>query len=193
MKKLFIRVLRGSGIRDPGFGIRDSGFDRFAVRAQQGYVGRVPPSTGATRGGPADGLDDLRDFAGPEHRVDLRNLRLELLSIPLRHAAGDDEPLALAGLLQLGHLENGVDRFLLRLVDERARVDDEHVGVGGVARELMTGLLGEPKHHLGVDEVLRAAEGDHSNLHLRRSKDTRRIIMPAEQWLSLTMSMSRRY
>ena len=35
----------------------------------------------------------------------------------------------------------------------------------GVARELMAALLGEPEHHLGVDEVLRAAERHHSNLH----------------------------
>ena len=63
------------------------------------------------------------------------------------------------------HLEDGVDRFLLGLVDERAGVDDEHVGVGGIAGQLMPRLLGEPEHHLGVDEVLGAAEGDHSNLH----------------------------
>jgi hypothetical protein len=31
----------------------------------------------------------------------------------------------------------------------------------------MTRILGEPQHHLGVDEVLGAAERDHSNLHLR--------------------------
>ena len=70
-----------------------------------------------------------------------------------------------ARLLVLGHLEDGVDRLLLRLVDEGAGVDDEHVGVGGVAGQFVPLLLGEPEHHLGVDEVLRAAEGHHSNLH----------------------------
>ena len=102
---------------------------------------------------------------GAEDRVDLRNLRAQLVAIALRHAAGDDEALALAVLLELGHLEDGVDRFLLGLVDERAGVDDEHVGVGRVARQLVARLLGEPEHHLGVDEVLRAAEGDHADLH----------------------------
>ena len=33
-------------------------------------------------------------------------------------------------------------------------------------RELVAGLLREPQHHLGVDEVLGAAEGDQSNLHM---------------------------
>ena len=45
-------------------------------------------------------------------------------------------------------------------------VADHHaVGVGRVARELMPRLPGEPQHHLGVDEVLGAAERDHSDLH----------------------------
>jgi hypothetical protein len=67
----------------------------------------------------------------------------------------------------LGHLEDGVDRLLLRLVDERAGVDDEDVGGGGVAGQLVAGALRQPEHHLGVHEVLRAAEGDHANLHFR--------------------------
>ena len=41
----------------------------------------------------------------------------------------------------------------------------EHVGVGRVTGQLVPLLLGEPEHHLGVDEVLRAAEGHHSNFH----------------------------
>ncbi len=37
--------------------------------------------------------------------------------------------------------------------------------LGGVLRELVPALLREPEHHLGVDQVLRAAEGDHSDFH----------------------------
>ena len=65
----------------------------------------------------------------------------------------------------LSHLQDGVDRLLFCLVDERARVDDEDIGVGGLPGELVAGLLGEAEHDLGVDEVLGAAEGDHSDFH----------------------------
>ena len=63
------------------------------------------------------------------------------------------------------HLEDGVDRLLLRVVDERAGVDDDHVGVGRVGRDLVPGLLGDAQHHLAVDEVLGAAEGEKADLH----------------------------
>ena len=140
----------------PGLGTRGPGPDRLPVRSQQRYQsGRLAP----------DGVDDLLDLAGAEQGVDLRNLGAELVAIPLRHASGDHEPPALAGLLVLRHLQDGVDRFLLGLVDERARVDDEHIGFVGVTGKLMSCLLSEAQHHLGVDEVLGAAEGDQANLH----------------------------
>jgi hypothetical protein len=155
------------GWQVPGFGTRDSGLDRFAVRTQKRNrpsPGPRVPSPQPRAPGP-DCIHDLRHFTGPQHRVNLRNLRHQLATVTLSHATGDDEPLALAGLLQLGHLEDGVNRFLLGLVDERAGIDDEDVGILRIAGQLMARLLGEPEHDLGVDEVLRAAEGDHSNLH----------------------------
>ncbi len=108
---------------------------------------------------------DFRHLTRAENRVDLGNLLTQFVAIALRQAAGHDQSLTRAGLLVLRHLEDGVDRLLLRLVDERAGVDDEHVGVGGIAGQLMPLFLGEPEHDLGVNEVLGAAERDHSNLH----------------------------
>ena len=35
----------------------------------------------------------------------------------------------------------------------------------GLARDLVPGTFGKPQHHLGVDEVLGAAEGNQTNLH----------------------------
>ena len=49
--------------------------------------------------------------------------------VALREAAGDDELLAGAVLLHLGELEDRLDRLLLRLADEAARVDDDDLGV----------------------------------------------------------------
>ena len=63
------------------------------------------------------------------------------------------------------HLEDRVDRFLLGGIDERAGVDDEHVGLRRVLCELVTRLLREPQHHLGVDEVFRTAQTDQTDLH----------------------------
>jgi hypothetical protein len=65
----------------------------------------------------------------------------------------------------LRHLEDGVDRLLLGRVDERTGVHHEHVGVSGVAGDLVARLLGETEHHLGVDEILGAPERNKTNLH----------------------------
>ena len=98
----------------------------------------------------------------PSTRVDLGDLLLQLVAVPLGEAAGDDQPRAVAVALVLRHLEDRVDRFLLGRVDERARVDDEHLGVAGVGGDLVPRVAREAEHHLAVDEVLRAAEGDES-------------------------------
>ena len=40
----------------------------------------------------------------------------------------------------LRHLEDGVHRFALGRIDQRTRIDNEDLGFGGVARQLMTGF-----------------------------------------------------
>jgi hypothetical protein len=87
-------------------------------------------------------------FARSEHRVDLRNLGPQLIAVSFGHAAGHNQSAAGAGLLVFCHFEDGVDRLLLCLVDEGAGVDDEHVGVRGLARQFMSSLPGESEHHL---------------------------------------------
>jgi hypothetical protein len=88
------------------------------------------------------------------------------LEVDLSEPEADDEPAAGAVFLERRHLENRVDRLLLGRVDERAGVHHEDVGVGRVVRQLVTRLLSEPEHHLGVDEILRTTEGDETNLHI---------------------------
>jgi hypothetical protein len=93
--------------------------------------------------------------------IDLRNRFLQIAAILLDHAAGDDEPLD-AAPLPLGNLENRVDRFLLRRVNESARVDDDDVGLGKIIRNDDVRLLAQlAEHDLAVHEIFRAAEGDH--------------------------------
>ena len=109
--------------------------------------------------------DDLRDLARAEHGVDLRDLGAKLIAISLGQASGHDQSAAGAVLLPLRHLEDGVDRLLLGGVDERARVDHEHLGRRGILCELVARVPREPEHHLGIDEVLGTAERDETDLH----------------------------
>ncbi len=44
-----------------------------------------------------------------------------------------------------------------------ARVDDEHVGVFGVGRDLHAVRAHAAEHDLGIDEVLGATEGNHAD------------------------------
>ena len=64
-------------------------------------------------------------------------------------------------------MENRLDGFLLRGIDERAGVDDEHVGLAGIRGDLHAAPGGVAEHDLGIDEILGAAERDHADLHGR--------------------------
>jgi hypothetical protein len=103
-----------------------------------------------------DGADDLRDFAGAEDGVDLRDLLPQLVAVSLGEAAGDDEAPAGAGRLVLRHLQDRVDRLLLRLVDERAGVDDDDIGRGRIVRQLVNPpVAARPSITSESDEVFR--------------------------------------
>ena len=58
------------------------------------------------------------------------------------------------------HLEDRVDALLFGRVDERARVDDDDVGVLGRVDQRVAGGLDLAEHQLGVDLVLRTTERD---------------------------------
>ena len=62
-----------------------------------------------------------------------------------------------------GHLEDGVDRFLLGRVDEGAGVDDEDIGGFGVGGDARAGAVEQAHHDLAVDEVFGAAEADEAD------------------------------
>ena len=65
-----------------------------------------------------------------------------------------------AVVAQVGGLEQGVDRVLLRLLDEAAGVDHRDVGLRRVVHEAPAGGLEPPGELLGVDLVAGAPEGD---------------------------------
>ena len=154
-RRVSVVEIGGKGFRLPASGSRHG--DGFPVRTKEP----------CTRLG--DGADDLGDLSRAEDGVDFRNLFQQLGAVALRHAAGDDQLPARPRLLVFGHLQDGVDRLLLGLVDERAGVDHQYLGGFGVLGQLVPGLLGEPEHHLGVNEVLGAAQRHHADLHHRRA------------------------
>ena len=112
-----------------------------------------------------DRAHDLRHLAGAEHGVDLRDLGAQFVAVTLGKAPGHDQAAARAILLVPRHLQDRVNRLLFRRVDEGAGIDDEHVGRGLVLDELVPSLARQSEHHLGVDEILGAAEGHESNFH----------------------------
>ncbi len=94
-------------------------------------------------------------------------------AIAFHQAAGDNQPFGLADALILRHFENRVDRFLLRGVDETARVYDENVRLVGMRGELMPAGSELAHHHFTIDEVFRAAEADKTDFQGRYYKNNR--------------------
>jgi hypothetical protein len=86
--------------------------------------------------------------------VDLRHLLHDLEPVALGETPGDDQRATAPVLLELGRLQDRVDGFLARAVDEGAGVDDDALGVLGALAERETGLAQHPQHQLGVDLVL---------------------------------------
>ena len=117
-------------------------------------------------GAAGEDLLELEHVARAEEVVDLAHLLGQLARVALRQAPGDDQPLAHPVLLHLGHLEDGGDGLLLRLADEAAGVDHDHLGQGRIALHPVAAALGDAEHHLAVDPVLRAAEADEMDRRL---------------------------
>jgi hypothetical protein len=67
------------------------------------------------------------------------------------------------GLAKFVRFENGIDTFFLGGVDERAGVDDDHVGAGGVIGDFDAALHQRTEHDLGIDQVLGATEADQAD------------------------------
>ncbi len=88
-----------------------------------------------------------------EHGVGLGQLRGQFVAVALGEAADGDDLLA-----GVGGGQDGVDRVLLRRVDEAAGVDDEDVGVGLVG-ELPVARTQAGSQLFGVDLVAGTAKG----------------------------------
>lgn len=101
-------------------------------------------------------LDDTSIGTSPYNAVDFGDKGLKLFAVTLRKATGNNELLSL--LLALRVFKNYFGRFGLCRIDERTRVDDDGIRVGGIRNELVARGAELRYHDFGVDEILGAAE-----------------------------------
>ncbi len=134
-------------------------------------VERLPYVIGQRRRARQQPLDDrpgVGHLVKTDEGVHLRHLCHQLLGKPLGHAPGDDQPLACpsAQPALLVRLEDRFDGLLLRRINKRAGVDDQHVGLLGIGGDLHPALDDAAEHHLRVHEVLRTTEADDPDFDL---------------------------
>ena len=110
----------------------------------------------------ADG-DDAFQFVGADEGVDFGQFLADIAAVAFDQAAGDDQFAGAADFLVLGHLEDGVDRFLLGGVNEAAGVDDEYVGLIGMGGEFVAFGDELPHHDFTIDEVFGTAQTDETD------------------------------
>ena len=102
---------------------------------------------------------DLRDLVNAHERVHFGQEFGQFVAETLRQATGNNQTLAaMVRLADFGGFENGVHAFLLRGVNERAGVDDDGVGLGGVIGDFHAAFQKRAEHDFGVHEIFGAAE-----------------------------------
>ena len=109
------------------------------------------------------GFDDAFDFPGTHDGVHFRNLFQNLLAEALHQASGNNQFLSGAEFLVLSHFQNRVDGFFLRGFNKTAGVDHEDLRIIGARREFVAFAGKNAHHHLAVDEVFGAAQGDETD------------------------------
>ena len=149
----------GTAIAEAARSTGEMGRSRRRSDGRVGLVGLAPDDR-AEPGGDVGVVVEAQDGVGLRQRLG------EVLAVALGQAAdGHDGLGTAAGLLQLGlevgRLQQRVDRVLLGRLDEAAGVHDHGVGVGGVVDEQEAVGLEPAGELLGVDLVAGAPERHH--------------------------------
>ena len=126
-----------------------------------GFGFEIEPDRLAAGARVVEQLGDRGVGAGADHAVDLGDQRLQLIAEALRETARDDQLLSRA--LALGVFEDRLGRLGFGRVDESAGVDDDRVCLVGLRDERPARRAELRDHHLGIDQVLRAAQRDERN------------------------------
>ena len=103
--------------------------------------------------------------ANADNGIDLGDLLNDLLLVALSQAAGHNDLEVRIFLLVLAGHQDILDSFGLGGLDEAAGVDDDNVSLGGVSHGGVAVLDEGVAEYVGVNLVLRAAEGDNGNFH----------------------------
>ena len=119
---------------------------------------------------PVEQFDNTWCVRCAHEKIDFGQLFLQFLLVALRHAAADDQQLALAVLLLVGDFENGFDRFLLGVADKGAGVDHDDIRLAFVGDDgkAFGGQVAE--HDFGIDKVFRAAQADQADIMFRQGR-----------------------
>ncbi len=122
-----------------------SGADDPRRLADGGAV--VPDDTGGLSTGYLfDNLGDAVITAHADNGVHLRKLILHLRLIELGQAAGNNKLFQPAGFLEARRFQNGVDCFLLRVLNESAGINDNDIRLGLIRNQGVSGLPDAEDH-----------------------------------------------
>ena len=84
---------------------------------------------------PANDRRDVPEAVQPDKRIDLGQALLELATVTLGKASGNDHPAAASPPAQGAGRQDGVNRFLACVADKRARVHEDDVGCFRLGRD----------------------------------------------------------
>jgi hypothetical protein len=101
----------------------------------------------------------------PEEEIHVGHLLSQLVLVALHQTADGDHRLDVARLFQIGGVQDGLDRFALRGVDEPTRIHEHDIGRTQVPHDLGTVPYEVAYQTLRVDGRLVTAEGDDAEFH----------------------------
>jgi len=132
-------------------------------RGQRKEFAAIARDVGLVFGPGEDGAEAIRNVRVVVEAQDCVGLGKrvgELFAVPLGEAADCDDRLGAAGVLVVGRGQEGVDRILLRGLDETAGVHHHGVRLGGVLDEPEATGFEPAGEFLGVDIVAGTAQRD---------------------------------
>jgi hypothetical protein len=107
-----------------------------------------------------DELGDTRDGRRAEHEIDVRRALLDDALLELRHAPHDTDNHVRPARLERAQLAELREHLVLGLLPDRARVDEDEVGVGLAVGQLVAVSSQQAGHPLRVVLVHLTAVGD---------------------------------
>ena len=102
--------------------------------------------------------------AGSQHAVHLGQFLTNVIGVALGQASGHQQLLQLAGLLELGQLQDIFNGLALGRLNKPAGIQHRHVSPLRLSGDRVTCLAAQGHHLLGIHQVLRTAQGDKGNL-----------------------------